>query len=208
MLSFQTILPHTLELLKQIMAIPLFGSLRLVGGTALALQYGHRTSIDLDFFGDLEEDTEIVTKELEQVGVIVRGSCSQNIKAYRIDGVKIDFVNYSRYPWIDDPVIEDGILLASPKDIAAMKVNAIIGRGSRKDFVDIYYLLQHFTLDEILSFYQQKYSNASLFRALLSLTYFNDADLQYMPEMLEDVGWDEMKQTILRAVKDYNNRNV
>ena len=125
MLSFQTILPHTLELLKQIMAIPLFGSLRLVGGTALALQYGHRTSIDLDFFGDLEEDTEIVTKELEQVGVIVRGSCSQNIKAYRIDGVKIDFVNYSRYPWIDDPVIEDGILLASPKDIAAMKVNAI-----------------------------------------------------------------------------------
>ena len=163
MLSFQTILPHTLELLKQIMAIPLFGSLRLVGGTALA---------------------------------------------YRIDGVKIDFVNYSRYPWIDDPVIEDGILLASPKDIAAMKVNAIIGRGSRKDFVDIYYLLQHFTLDEILSFYQQKYSNASLFRALLSLTYFNDAELQYMPEMLEDVGWDEMKQTILKAVKDYNNRNV
>ena len=122
--------------------------------------------------------------------------------------MKIDFVNYSRYPWIDDPVIEDGILLASPKDIAAMKVNAIIGRGSRKDFVDIYYLLQHFTLDEILGFYQQKYSNASLFRALLSLTYFNDAELQYMPEMLEEVGWDEMKQIILTAVKDYNNRNV
>ena len=190
------------------MAIPLFGSLRLVGGTALALQYGHRTSIDLDFFGDLEEDTEKVTKELDHIGEIVRGSSSQNIKTYRIDGVKTDFVNYTRYPWIDDPIVEEVISLASPKDIAAMKVNAVMGRGSRKDFVDIYFLLQHYSLDEILGFYQQKYSNASLFRALLSLTYFNDAELQYMPEMLEEVGWDEMKQTILTAVKDYNNRNV
>lgn len=177
MLSFQTILPHTLELLKQIMSIPLFGSLRLVGGTALALQ-------------------------------IVRGACSQNIKTFRIDGVKIDFVNYSRYPWIDDPVVEDGICLASPKDIAAMKINAVMGRGSRKDFVDIYFLLQHYSIDEILDFYQQKYSEASIFRALLSLTYFNDAEPQSMPEMLEDVEWDEIKQTILEAVKDYNDRNV
>ena len=208
MLSFQTILPHTLELLKQIMSIPLFGSLRLVGGTALALQYGHRTSIDLDFFGDLEGNTEVVTKELDPIGEIVRGACSQNIKTFRIDGVKIDFVNYSRYPWIDDPVVEDGICLASPKDIAAMKINAVMGRGSRKDFVDIYFLLQHYSIDEILDFYQQKYSEASIFRALLSLTYFNDAEPQSMPEMLEDVEWDEIKQTILEAVKDFNDRNV
>lgn len=60
MLSYQTVEPHTLELLKGLMSEPLFGSLRLVGGTALALQYGHRSSIDLDFFGNIESDAETI----------------------------------------------------------------------------------------------------------------------------------------------------
>lgn len=147
MLSFQTIKPDTLELLKRLMAEPLFGQTRLVGGTALALQFGHRSSIDLDLFGSIEEDTNLTTEVLERIGPTIPGKCSAHIKTYRICGVKTGIVNYDRYPWIDAPVLEDGLRLASPKDIAAMKVNAIQGRGTRKDFVDMYFLIQRFGLD-------------------------------------------------------------
>lgn len=84
MLSLQTVIPHTLELLKKIMSIRMFDSLRLVGGTALALQYGHRSSVDLDFFGDLEKDTDKVTLALQDIGEVSIGNCSDNIKAYFI----------------------------------------------------------------------------------------------------------------------------
>lgn len=85
MLSFQTVVPHTLELLKRIMNIPMFNPLRLVGGTALALQYGHRSSIDLDFFGDLEIDTDKVTQALGNIGEVIISNCSDNIKTYHIE---------------------------------------------------------------------------------------------------------------------------
>lgn len=91
MLSLQTVLPNTLELLKKLMEVPLLSPLRLVGGTALALQYGHRRSIDIDLFGDLEEDTDKVTTAIASVGNVVQGICSDQIKAYRIDGIKTDF---------------------------------------------------------------------------------------------------------------------
>ena len=81
-------------------------------------------------------------------------------------------------------MVEDGgIRLASPRDIAAMKINAIEGRGTRKNFIDIFFLLQHYSLEELLGFYQQKYPEHSIFRALMSLTYFIDAEEQNMPTM-------------------------
>lgn len=109
----------------------------------------------------------------------------------------------SKYPWIDDTIAGDGYVLASDKDIAAMKVNAIIGRGTRKDFIDLYALLQHYSLQDIMAFYQQKYPEFSEYRALLSMTYFDDAEQQDMPKMFIDTPWDEMKKTIVKAVKAY-----
>ena len=134
MLYYQTIQPDTLELLKRLMAEPLFEGTRLVGGTALALQFGHRSSIDIDLFGTIEEDTDLTTEVLNSIGPTVPGKCTPRIKSYRVNGIKTDFVRYDCYPWIDDAIIEDGLRLASPKDIAAMKMNAIQGRGTRKDF--------------------------------------------------------------------------
>ena len=110
-------------------------------------------------------------------------------------------MEYSRYPWIDEGVIEDGIRMASPRDIAAMKVNAIMGRGSRKDFIDMYFLLQHYTLQDILGFYQQKYPENNIFRALMSLSYFTDAEGQMMPEMFVPVSWETMKEYIKGEVE-------
>lgn len=206
MLSYQTIQPNTLELLKRLMAEPLFYGTRLVGGTALALQFGHRSSIDLDLFGTIEEDTDLTTEVLERIGNTVPGKCSSRIKTYRVCGVKTDIVSYDRYPWIDSPVLEDGLRLASPKDIAAMKVNAIQGRGTRKDFVDMYFLIQRYGLGQVMQFYKTKYPEYSEYRAMLSLTYFEDAEQNPMPEMFVDVSWEEIKRCVLEAVESYNNQ--
>ena len=199
MLSYRTIEPHTLELLKKLTANPLLRELRLVGGTALALQYGHRMSIDLDFFGKIEIDKEELKDSLRENGEFSVINETRNIHQYLIDGVKVDIVNYN-YPWIDDSIEEDGLCLASPKDIAAMKINAIEGRGTKKDFIDIAELLKHYSLKELLDFHEQKYSDATSFRAMLSLSYFDDAEKQPMPTMFISETWEQMKQNIKTAL--------
>lgn len=206
MLSFQTVYPNTLELLRTLMNIPVLGQMRLVGGTALALQYGHRRSIDLDFFGHTTEDVDELTQCLsDSVDDIVRRNCTKRIKAYMLNGIKVDIVNYD-YPWIDAAVIDNGIRLASPKDIAAMKVNAVIGRGTKKDFIDVYFLLRHFSMEELMKLYLTKYTDGSEYRALLSMTYFGDADPQPMPYMFESVEWEIMKNKIRKEVENYSLR--
>ena len=203
MLSYRTIVPHTLELLKLLCQEPYLKQCRLVGGTALALQYGHRTSVDLDFFGSFDKEEDTLYTILQPYAEVRRIKDSPNIKIFFMDDVKVDFVNYSAYSWIDDAVEEDGLRLASPKDIAAMKINAIEDRGSKKDFIDIYFLLQHYSLKEILDFYSQKYPNYSIYRALMSLTYFADADPKEMPTMFEEISWEEIKTYIKQHVTSY-----
>ena len=84
-----------------------------------------------------------------------------------------------------------------------MKINAIEGRGSKKDFIDIFLLLQQYTLEEILAFYFRKYPNHSVFRALLNLTYFDDADSQAMPRMFIPDTWPDIKSRIKTIVGNY-----
>ena len=203
MLSFQAITPNALELLKTLSARPELNELRLVGGTSLALQYGHRQSVDLDFFGHLNTDQDKLIAILKDIGSLIVTNKTPNILQTIINNVKIDFVEYGFYKWIDEPVIEDGFFLASDKDIASMKINAIIGRGSKKDFIDLYVLLQHYSLSEILCFYKLKYPEYSEYRALLSLTYFEDAEMQDMPKMFINDSWDTIKRTIIESVKSY-----
>ena len=204
MLQLQTVAPDTLELLKTIVSKPEMKGFRLVGGTALALQYGHRQSVDLDFFGSPLASQEDTIDMLSSLGNITIHNRTDKILQVVLRGIKVDVIDYSRYGWIDPPVVDDGIVLASPRDIAAMKINAIEGRGSRKDFVDIYMLLQHYTLSELLDFYSMKYPNYSIFRALLSLTYFDDAETQAMPKMFIPQTWEEIKAYISDKVKEYN----
>ncbi|MBQ0136399.1 MAG: hypothetical protein KBS40_00120 [Bacteroidales bacterium] len=93
--------------------------------------------------------------------------------------------------------------LASEPCMASMRLVGGTGRGTRKDFVDLYVLLQHYSLSEILNFYRQRYPDYSDYRALLSLTYFEDAESQEMPVMLIPDEWDHMKKTIIQAVRQY-----
>ncbi|MBO5553500.1 MAG: nucleotidyl transferase AbiEii/AbiGii toxin family protein [Paludibacteraceae bacterium] len=205
MLSVQTVKPDTLELLKAIAALPEAKETRLVGGTALALQYGHRQSVDLDFFGRLPDDKDEIIEAVGKLGEYRIINRTKMILQMVVNGVKVDFVDYSRYPWIDKPIFGDGFVLASAKDIAAMKINAVMGRGTRKDFIDLYELLRHYSIENIMDFYRQKYPEFSEYRALLSMTYFDDAELQDMPLMFTDTPWDTMKSAIIDAVKLYQN---
>ena len=171
MLQLSTIDPATLELLKKLMCFDAFKNLRLVGGTALALQIGHRKSIDLDFFGDIDFQNVYSAKTFADFNKVIILKASKNINIFTIDDVKVDFVGYT-YPWLQSELLIDGIRLAGFEDIAAMKLAAITGRGSRKDFIDIYFLLQQFKLKEMIGFYNKKYFDGSEYMVIKSLTYF------------------------------------
>jgi len=203
MLSYQTVHPDTLELMKTLALQHEMQGMRLVGGTSLALQYGHRQSVDLDFFGKMNVSQDEIFDMLSRLNYDYKVlSQTKLILQLVVNKIKVDIIDYS-YAWIDEPVVDNGIVLASPKDIAALKINAIEGRGSKKDFIDVYLLLQHFSLDEILGFYAAKYPNHSMLMALKSLIYFEDAEPQIMPKMFIKTTWDEMKIAIVKAVNDY-----
>jgi hypothetical protein len=206
MLYYKTIDTKTLELLKKLQKISIFKNLRLVGGTALALQIGHRKSVDIDLFGVLEADIYELSEAISQFGQVTLLNRTKNINIYLIDGVKVDIVNY-HYPWIENPQIFDDILMAHPKDIIAMKLAAITGRGSKKDFIDLYFLLQSFLLTEMLNLYEKKYADGSVFLVLKSLSYFDDADKQELPSMLKHIRWDEVKTFINNQLDIYHKNN-
>lgn len=125
MLHLETIEPATLELLKRLQSLPILENSRLVGGTALALQLGHRKSIDLDMFGSIEATPEEILHACKEIGKVKISNTSRNINVYWVDGVKVDCVNYP-YEWLEKCKVMDDVRLASVNDIAAMKISAII----------------------------------------------------------------------------------
>ena len=169
MLQTQTVVPELMELLKKIMSEKLFSDFNLVGGTALALQMGHRNSIDIDLFGNSEINSEFFIEKLSEFGEVKVAKSTKNILITKINEVKVDFVNY-KYPLLSECLFIENIRMLSVKDIAGMKLNAIAGRGSKKDFIDLYFLLNEFSLEDILSFYEKKYKDGSVFMVQKSLT--------------------------------------
>lgn len=199
MLHFETVDINTLELLRQIQGHAAFSDVRLVGGTALALQMGHRKSIDLDFFGHMEIPPMELRHVLEAYGEVSLRNASGRIHRYMVRGVQVDFVDYT-YPWLDQAVTFDGFRLASCSDIAAMKLSAITNRGTKKDFIDLAFLLERFSLREMLEFYQRKFSDGASFPVLKSLVFFDDAEEDPLPNMLGAFDWAAAKQRISDAV--------
>ena len=204
MLHFETIAPETLALLRRIQSHPAFAETRLVGGTALALHLGHRVSVDLDIFGKWNY-SDGLDAALATVGRVVRESGSQNGKMafYYVDDVKVDCVSYEMYGWLDPAIEEEGVRIASVRDIAAMKINAVTNRGTRKDFVDVARLLEDHPLHEIFGWYRMKYPDANPALAMRSLAYFVDAETMPMPLMLIPFDWEEAKDRIRAAVRKF-----
>ena len=202
MLHYETVDEGTLGLLKQLQSLDVLSEMRLVGGTSLALQIGHRKSIDIDLFGILNVEFDILIDELKTLGEVVLLKNSKNIHSLLINNIKVDIVNYN-YKWLTNKMTIDNIYFATIEDIAAMKLNAIMGRGSKKDFIDLYFILKNYTLTTLMDFYSKKNHDGSIFLVLKSLAYFDDADEQEMPFMFHNTSWQTMKNNIKKALADY-----
>jgi predicted nucleotidyltransferase component of viral defense system len=173
----------------------------LVGGTALALQLGSRKSIDLDMFSNTEfSSNEILASLLSDYQIVVNNQLSQTLIS-TINHVKVDFIKF-HYPFIRPFVIIENIRMASLEDIAAMKLDAITGRGSKKDFYDLFFLLQHYSLDELFLFYTEKYPHQTTFHVARSLTYFDDAEIQPNPIVFDkNITWKAVKEKIMNSIQ-------
>lgn len=174
--------PETFRLIQAIQGLPEFNRFYLAGGTALALQYGHRNSIDIDLFTQEGfESDELIDVLRSHFDVEVSFKRNNGTLLTFINNVKTDFIRHN-YPLVKAPCNEENITFLVAEDIAAMKINAIINSGKRlKDFVDIYFLLEKFSLNEIMTFFSKKYPHMNPLIALKSLAYFEDIDPEIDP---------------------------
>lgn len=192
----------TLALLKKMMGLPAFQQFNLVGGTALALQIGHRVSIDLDFFTSHEFDSAQLIIELERLGKLEVLVDKPPFLQVRLDDVKLDFLKYP-YPFVQEFIDAEGVRLASVENISVMKLLAIARRGVKKDFVDLYFILERYSLGELVQLFESKLPNIDMFHILKSLSYFEDADVEADPKMLVKVSWAKIKEEITRKVNAF-----
>lgn len=209
MLHTATVDKGTLALLKELMNIKELNSFSLVGGTALSLKYGHRISEDLDLFSHEPFDKSVIIKLLEgwfaeRFHYEERGH-KLGVFCY-IDEVKVDIVRFP-HQLIRSIEVKDGIRIYSTEDIIAMKIAAILRRAKKKDFWDIAELLDHFSVDDFVKFFFEKYPTQMLAISIPQvMTYFADAELETSnPIGFKGQTWKSVKSKISKSVKEYLN---
>lgn len=176
----------------------------LAGGTALALQIGHRMSADFDWFIPRLGDPEILFQKIKKPGIDYTVVSIDIETVYlNMNNIQISFIGYD-YPLLAPKILfpEYDIYLASPDDIACMKLSAIGRRGSRKDFIDMYFLIKRFRpLDDYLRLYMQKFSTRDIGHIVRSLVYFDDAEAEPEIKMVKPVSWENLKADMEKSVK-------
>lgn len=206
MLHTETIEPGTFSVLKKLMTLPQLNDFSLVGGTALSLKYGHRKSIDIDIFSNKKFDQkkviDTIAKEYKSSFNYKDGLSEIGIFCF-IENVKVDIVHYP-HPLITPIIKIEGIRMYSDDDLAAMKLNAMLGRGVKKDFWDIYELLHHYTLEQMMEWHSRKYPNYMLLISIpQALIYFEDADKTEEPVSMKGQNWESVKKYISEKVDEY-----
>lgn len=176
----------------------------LSGGTGLSLQIGHRESEDLDFFTQTEFDPAKLMYDLSHIGNLEKTEIASGTLSTFINNVKLQFLLYP-YSLIREKKLWNGIQISSIEDIACTKLQTISMRGSKKDFVDLYFLLERFTLAELFTMTNEKYDaiRFNQVHILKSLSYFDDAEQQPMPRLHHEVSWNEMKEKISKTIQTY-----
>jgi len=205
MLHTQAVEPRALELLKNLCSQEELSKFALVGGTNLALRLGHRTSDDLDLFiVDKFDENALDLFITQKYPNVETPHKDKQTRQYRINGIKVEFIRYN-YPLLDNIEKQEGIRMYSLKDTVAAKLNAITQRGSKKDFYDLYELLKTKSLDELISYYIEKFNQENPVPLIKSLNYFEDAEKRGEPDpkSLNQTRWPEVKKSIDRSVKAY-----
>lgn len=162
----------------------------LAGGTGLALQYGHRRSIDLDLFRETDFESRKIGDKLQGLAGLERVALERGTAHLTLHGVKVSFLHYP-YPLLFPLRLHAQLRVADPRDIACMKIQAIGDRGSRRDFIDLYVVAREHGLRELFDLFAKKYAAAAYSRThyLKALTYFRDAEEDAMPDMLVPLNW-------------------
>jgi len=197
---FIEVLPKDLP--RHLDALSRSGLLRpfyLAGGTGAALQLGHRLSVDLDFFSSATFDPQRLASDVAGHGRFAGVEISPGTIHGIFEGVRLGFLHYP-YPQLDQSIHDLGIDIASPRDIACMKIEAVAGRGSRRDFIDLYLLCQRVNpLFQLLHDFERKYRGIDYNKVhiLKSLCYFEEAEREPIPKMLIPLAWEDVKRFFL-----------
>lgn len=196
-----TVSTDTLRGIKALGKSGLVNKAYLAGGTALALQLGHRISLDLDFFTPEPFEEITIANRLKDLGKFEQDTINWRTVMGTFEGAKFSLFYYE-YPLVSETVEFEGIKMVQPSDIAAMKLLAISDRGARRDFVDLYWMRDLFTLEQAFNWYGEKFGNLQerRYHLLRGLQYFEDAEKQDMPVMLKPVDWELVKKYFLGEV--------
>lgn len=168
----------------------------LAGGTAAAIQLGHRLSVDFDFFTTKEFIPKVFAAELSKLGSFDEEQADKGTVLGKFEGIKFSLFIY-KYPLIFPKLKYLSLDIADIRDIAAMKIDAVATRGAKRDFIDLYFLCKSgYGLNELLNFYNKKYGKlaSNFIHIQKSLVFFNDAELDEMPRMLKKVKWEDVRR--------------
>ncbi len=178
----------------------------LAGGTACALHLGHRISNDLDFFSEKGYSHFEIQNSLRQSGHFLADYSDSQTLIGRFNKTKISFFQYT-YPLIGNIHHFLNLRVSSLKDIGCMKIDAISSRGSKRDFVDLYFILKEFSLSlkEFFRFFEEKYEkeNFNIYHILKSLVYFEDAEKDPELNMLNQLAWEDVKSFFIEQIKGF-----
>jgi predicted nucleotidyltransferase component of viral defense system len=179
----------------------------LAGGTALALQLGHRDSIDFDFFKKGDIDNILLFTKVSQIFKdlkIVKILEEKNTLTLIIDdSIKLSFFSYN-YNLVKNTIEDEFLNLASVEDIACMKLSAILSRATNKDYIDLYYIFKKYDFSEILKLYQKKYKNTDINLVLKSLVYFSDIEQEpIIYKENNQLNFTKVQEFLINLVKKY-----
>ena len=192
--------------LDRLISVPLFASAYLAGGTALALQLGHRYSHDLDFFTAKKFDEKTLVQQLHELLPDFRLEKQEwrTVLGY-IKNMRFSIFFY-KYPLLFETHTFKGFQIADVRDIAPMKIAALADRGTKRDFIDLFFILEvhkMLKLEETFELYEKKFGKLAQNKVhiLKSMAYFDDAKEDAMPHMIEKVEWAVVKRFFLKEQK-------
>ena len=168
----------------------------MAGGSALALSFGHRISIDFDFFTPTSFSSSNLAEKLKSLGNFKTKTLVSDTLLGTFNDIQFSIFLY-KYPLLFSPKNFLGVDIADPKDIGAMKIAAVMDRGTKKDFIDLFFLSKKgISLEKYFQFYDKKYKalKNNLYSIIISLSYFEDAENSDMPQMIEKISWQEVKK--------------